>query len=624
MRKNVDGLEMIAAALPSTPRVGMAEDVRRECREALGPEFCLYHRESGYPGMEQDEDSFIGWPGFDPMEPPHKWVAGCRCGHCGYEWYSGWMKGGKGVLMEKGEDETLYPGIPHDWCVEFKEYEELNCPWCETPVQLLHKRRLASGRVYRNMVGSIENAGRFTAVISWMAERYVSPDGDASFVIRPLGAAVIGEDGKSILYFTFRDGAWRPTGGTADPFQRFYHSYAGGMDRKAGGWLWQDVPEQLGQTGEKTGIADYFRRGGAWPILYLRFWQTHPAIENLVKAGWLHPFEMMLENEVLRFLQRTLEVPGMSGKKLHAPSDLECLADWTAVKPHEMLCMTRSESREAAGWKWDSDMLMFWVGCVTTRIAFPGDTWLLECCRARYGLGPLQQWADMASEGRTPATLEEIDRYCQKQARRYGLERRGMLTTYLDYWEMLDEDNATPEQIWPPNLQAAHDRIADSLNASNDRKYLPDFVRIRRKWTALEWSDGTICVRLPRCNQDLKDEGKVLHHCVGSYGKSHIAGRLVLFVRHARRPERSWFTLNIDTTKMKWQEIQLHGYGNEHAHGKQLRIPKEVRAFVDRWEKEVLTPVFEKIRRADFMDAEAAALMTDVEYAEQQRVRVPA
>ena len=66
---------------------------------------------------------------------------------------------------------------------------------------------------------------------------------------------------------------------------------------------------------------------------------------------------------------------------------------------------------------------------------------------------------------------------------------------------------------------------------------------------------------------------------------------------YARRPERSWFTLNIDTTGDRWREIQLHGYGNERANGKQLRIPEEVRAFVNRWESEILTPVFLDVKK---------------------------
>ena len=83
-------------------------------------------------------------------------------------------------------------------------------------------------------------------------------------------------------------------------------------------------------------------------------------------------------------------------------------------------------------------------------------------------------------------------------------------------------------------------------------------------------------------------EGATLHHCVGGYAKTHASGKIILFIRHTRRPERSWFTLNVDIYEKKI--IQNHGYGNEMAHGHQLKIPREVQEFVELWKKQVLEP----------------------------------
>lgn len=62
-----------------------------------------------------------------------------------------------------------------------------------------------------------------------------------------------------------------------------------------------------------------------------------------------------------------------------------------------------------------------------------------------------------------------------------------------------------------------------------------------------------------------------------------------------RRPERSYYTLQINMTGTIPREIQLHGYGNErHGDHKQFKhtIPKKVRDFCDRWERDVLLPWF--------------------------------
>ena len=198
------------------------------------------------------------------------------------------------------------------------------------------------------------------------------------------------------------------------------------------------------------------------------------------------------------------------------------------------------------------------------------------------------------------AELRRIFGYLQRQKKRWDGQAVSV-TLYLDYRRMLRETGGgeTALELYPPNLRAAHDRVMQAKRAAESRQTEEKFQLVREAWAALEWSDGRICASLPSASADLVAEGRTLHHCVGGYANAHTSGRLIVFIRHARRPERSWFTLNIDVTGQNWHEVQLHGYGNEHAHGKTLRIPKEVRDFVDRWEKEVLTPAFRKVKAAE-------------------------
>lgn len=582
----------IAGLLPLRPRRGMKEAVRESCAAELGPELCLYWRESSIMAMDEG----CGWPELEPEITP-RWSAHCHCGSCGNDWHSEWLRGGNGILLPEGEDGTTYTGLLTDGAgaVTINEGDAFACPWCGEAVMLTRKQGLKSGRTYRIMAGSLENAGPFSAVVCWMAERYLASDGGAGVSLSPTHAAVI-DGGGGLLFYAFDGVRWKARRSNDDPFQIIYNSYDGAMSRKVGAWLWGDVPEMLGQTGEKTGIAEYFRGGGQWPVMYLRFWRGHPNVENLVKAGWLRPFERSIDEEVLQTLRSGAERG--SRRKLFAPGDLECLAYWSAARPSDMLGMMKEEVRKGAAWYWDAEMLGLWMGCVDCGIAYPGDAGLLNACYQRYGVGALQKWADMASEGRTPASLEKIDRYLRKQAEKRGLPVASALSLYLDYWEMLDDDDADPVQIFPPNLRAAHDRVMAARAAERGAKYIREFKAVHEKWRELEWSDGSICAVLPRGNYDLVAEGKALHHCVGGYGEKHVKGSLIVFIRHARRPERSWFTLNIDVTGKSWKEVQLHGYGNEYANGKWLHIPQRVRDFVDRWEREVLTPVFREVKGA--------------------------
>ena len=125
------------------------------------------------------------------------------------------------------------------------------------------------------------------------------------------------------------------------------------------------------------------------------------------------------------------------------------------------------------------------------------------------------------------------------------------------------------------------------------KRLLDGFQSVLEQYGGLQWTDGELCMVLPRDNGELVREGDVLRHCVGGYGNSHIQGSSVIFfVRHYRRPERPYYTLAIDM-RDKPREKQLHGYGNErHGPYKEYshKIPRKVRAFCDRWEAEVLLP----------------------------------
>ena len=113
------------------------------------------------------------------------------------------------------------------------------------------------------------------------------------------------------------------------------------------------------------------------------------------------------------------------------------------------------------------------------------------------------------------------------------------------------------------------------------------------KYGQLQWTDGELCIVLPKSHAELVQEGNILRHCVGGYSDRHIqGGDTIFFVRHYRRPERSYYTLDINMTDRP-HRVQLHGYGNErHGIHKQYshKIPKKVLDFCARWEQEVLMP----------------------------------
>ena len=137
--------------------------------------------------------------------------------------------------------------------------------------------------------------------------------------------------------------------------------------------------------------------------------------------------------------------------------------------------------------------------------------------------------------------------------------------------ELSGRQELTEEERWPRRLQETHDRLTAQRRLPEDAakaaEYQKGFDKVLETYGAIQWTDKDLAIILPKCNGDLVREGDVLRHCVGGYGRTHSKGQaIILFVRHYRRTERCYYTLNVDFSGSEPKEIQLHGYGNER-HG---------------------------------------------------------
>lgn len=599
-------------ALPMAPPHSLVESVILDHPDGFGgPALMLYNREAVTlrPPLKQE----MGPEDFEERERASRrtWGAYCTCTACGSNWYSGWFDGK--VIMYEGDDGMTYEGVPESLddpglIVVCDGESAIRCPMCEEPVTAVRRSDLRNGRTWQLMACALENVGPYTALIFYLVRRHVDAWGFVEEDGAPLYAAVIDEDGGLVMFSAAKPtpngsmaagGAWRHQKTLTDPFQIAYYCWGCCGNRSVNGVMVRSVPPQLGQTGEKTGLAEYIRAGGHWPVQYMLFWRENPHIENLVKAGWTRAISQQIDRQCDQAISRRESgmFNGYPNKPLLYPDELEFLASWECAKPFAQLHMSRDGFRRLK--PWDCDALNLWMGLWEMGTAAPGDELEVDRLLARYGIANLQTWAGMVSDGWDDINMWEIDRYLERQHRRFGLCYTDGFRLYLDYREMADtlmDDNLNAAALWPVNLRNAHDGAANGLVAGSDQKYIAGFRQTYQKWAGLEWTDGELCIRLPRTNGDLIREGRVLNHCVGRYGKDHVAGRLILFVRHARRPERSWFTLNIDVTGSTPRQVQLHGYGNEYAHGLRLQIPQKVTDFVERWKKEVLAPVFREVR----------------------------
>jgi hypothetical protein len=77
----------------------------------------------------------------------------------------------------------------------------------------------------------------------------------------------------------------------------------------------------------------------------------------------------------------------------------------------------------------------------------------------------------------------------------------------------------------------------------DNRQMALNYARQAKAW---EFSFGDFVVSIPSCGQDIVEEGKNMHHCVGSYVDAVVEGRcFICFVRHKDTPNDCYITCQV-------------------------------------------------------------------------------
>ena len=177
---------------------------------------------------------------------------------------------------------------------------------------------------------------------------------------------------------------------------------------------------------------------------------------------------------------------------------------------------------------------------------------------------------------------------------KYTIERCSdsrVFSTYCfrDYLRMRKDLPLAIKRQWPkcPNLKKYtieewHNRILRTyhnlqkeITAEKDRvqqsKY---FEKVYPKAKEFELVDEVYSVICPEQITSLLAEGRILHHCVGSYINSVASGNeYILFLRKTSDLDTPFFTINILPNKIV---RQIHGNCN-------CNLPDEIKPFIKKW-----------------------------------------
>ncbi len=519
--------------------------------------------------------------------------AKCMCSRCGHTFYGNYQNSNKrkaqraALILAESYDSIIFEGYvnPDEENVSiYYPGNEIFCQNCEWLCEISDKDYINDEKsdIYfadeefnvKNLRSQeILNIDGYTTVITWQHRKVSSFFECDEYDWEPVQAVVVDERGE-ILTFCYFDG-WSLDLEMPDGLQELYRYDGAFNDMLVGGFINSNVPDLTGTTGERTGLVEYIENHGDFPVTYLKSWSLNHNLENIIKSDFGNIVTGFFDNIINENIQYEIFPTEYIDDFSRLGIDIE------KESPRKMFGMSRNEFAEF---------------CKTIETVGEAETFNLvkdsgiglsdfKRIYKKYGPTILASWRKKAYQIR----LEKIDRYLQKQ----NLDNKTGFELWIDYFNFLNE-NEINDVIFPKNLRKAHNRITATKNLIKNREVNSKFKKVFEKYKGLEWSDGELAVFLPQNQEELIEEGRVLNHCVGRYVEEHSQGqRIIFFVRHKKRPERSYYTLNISFEGKKPRQLQLHGYGNErHGPNKEYThsIPKKVTDFVQRWTDEVLLP----------------------------------
>ena len=413
------------------------------------------------------------------------------------------------------------------------------CPECGEEVTIAHVSNIPNGKVVEYAYPmTVDRVGDKLALIGWCVRKLITKTGETTYLQDGYEAYVVEETG------VVRINGYRCFMGNAS-----FHEWE---QRKKCDDIWQacdlfypwDARLLEGSTAENSKLDVLIKKcgkAGTFPVTYLRVWQKMPQIENLVVQGASLLVTDMLDNE------RVSEYYSQRHRFRGIPK-LPCV-NRKEKAPDKMLGMTREEYRRCIKGKWSTELLKFWQG--EKRMGRSLSDEQIKLAKT-VGLSECVWFQEKGIDWIKGA------RYVSKQKAK---DKRADMMTYRDYHRIaqeVGEDMTLPAIQFPPNLMRAHDRVERVRQQQKilkfkqqKQKFAEQFTKTFEKLSWLSWETPEILIRPIRDEIELKLEGKILNHCVGSYTETHIKGEHpILVVRRANNPETPWYTLQLNVKNL--------------------------------------------------------------------------
>lgn len=313
---------------------------------------------------------------------------------------------------------------------------------------------------------------------------------------------------------------------------------------------WQELQ---GTPLENSHVWDYVER--AWcpqPVGYCAQYLRYPSMENLVSAGLYGIVNQMASGYLVK----------------------KDVADRKQASPSKMLGISKPEIARAKEERWDLSELEAYKWLRARNL--PTDKREVKSWAVERGKGELT--AMLQSCAGDKDRERDLYRYLRKHALRDNSSMCGISIIYQDYLRFAKElgyDMTDQKNLFPHQMKLMHDRLAKQVEQRKNQKLDEKIQKVANALERFCWAADGLTIRPARSAAELSDEGKLLHHCVGTYAKRYSEGKTALFfIRRTEEPEVPYYTLELRERDM----IVVQNHGDHNA----LQTP-EIKEFEQKW-----------------------------------------
>ena len=112
----------------------------------------------------------------------------------------------------------------------------------------------------------------------------------------------------------------------------------------------------------------------------------------------------------------------------------------------------------------------------------------------------------------------------------YTISDGSMWRDTIDLLRHFGKDVNSPKYVCPQNLKAEHDKWVEKRNRQREREQTEqqrkkriedekEYLKAKGIFFGLVFADSLICVKVIESVEEMTEEGRVMHHCVGGYHK---------------------------------------------------------------------------------------------------------